>query len=290
MNKIMISQLRQSFDQLVNHVGNTAIEFWYGRELMVELGYDRWENFVKVIGKAGIACKNAGFDSDDHFREVTKMVRIGSGADRKIADVMLTRYACYLIAQNGDPRKETIAFAQTYFALQTRKQEILEERLELQDRLDARQKLKESETELSKNIYERDVDERGFGRIRSKGDAALFGGHSTSVMKQKLGMPERRPLADFLPTVTIAAKNLATEITNHNVTSHDLHGEHPITSEHIQNNHSVRSMLQERGITPENLPPEVDINKLQRKVEKNEQKMIGESRLPKDHLATDKKS
>ena len=236
MNKNLIMQLTQQFEQITRQLTDLPIQFWYARELMIELGYDRWENFAKVIDKARTACANSRNPEDDHFRDVTKMVTLGSGAQRSVSDVMLTRYACYLIAQNGDPRKETIAFAQTYFALQTRKQEFLEERLRLQDRLDARKKLRESETELSRNIYERGIDDKGFGRIRSKGDAALFGGNNTLAMKQRLGMPETKPLADFLPTVTIAAKNLATEITNHNVTQRDLQGEQPITAEYVQNN------------------------------------------------------
>jgi len=209
------------------------------------------------------------------------MVSIGSNTQRSIEDIMLTRYACYLIAQNGDSKKEQIAFAQTYFAIQTRKQELIEQRLELEDRLQARAKLKESETELSKNIYERGVDESGFGRIRLKGDTALFGGNTTQNMKDKLGVPNTRPLADFLPTITITAKNLATEITNYNVKQKNLYGENSITSEHIQNNQSVRGVLGERGIKPEELPPAEDLKKLERKVKSDEKKMIKQSALPK---------
>ena len=281
MDKKIVIKLTHSFNNIVQQVQDEETEFWYAREIMTILGYDRWENFSKVIHKASIACETSGGEVVNHFRGITKMVKIGSRAERSVNDIMLTRYACYLIAQNGDPRKEAIAFAQTYFAIQTRKQELIEERFRLQERLQARQKLTESETELSRNIYERGVDDRGFGRIRSKGDAALFGGHNTSQMKNKLGMPANRPLADFLPTVTIAAKNLAAEITNHNVRENDLQGEHSITSEHVQNNTSVRNMLGERGIKPEELPPEEDIKKLERRVKSTEKKLIKSSELPK---------
>lgn len=248
MNKDLIVRMEGQFDALAHVVPNEDVEFWYARDLQEPLGYVQWRNFQEVIAKARIACENAGVASANHFADISKKVRIGSGAERSIDDVMLTRYACYLVAQNGDPRKEPIAFAQSYFAIQTRKQEVIEERIRLQERLQARQKLRESETELSKNIYERGVDDSGFARIRSKGDAALFGGKTTAAMKQQLNVPKARPLADFLPTVTITAKNLATEITNYNVRRDDLQGEFSITSEHIQNNKSIRAVLLERGI------------------------------------------
>ncbi len=238
------------------------------------LGYSRWENFELVIKKAIIACENAGGNVADHFREVTKMVSIGSGAARNVKDYALTRYACYLIAQNGDSRKNEIAFAQSYFAVQTRKQEIIEDRIRLIERLNAREKLKESEKRLSQNIYERGVDDAGFGRIRSKGDQALFGGFTTKEMKTRLGVRENRPLAGFLPTLTIAAKNLATEMTNYNVEQKDLYGEPLITEEHVQNNSSVRVMLEQRGIKPETLPPAEDLKKLERRVKKDEKKLM----------------
>lgn len=288
MNKQKITQLKSNFDQSLYTLEDTNIEFCYARELMGLLGYDRWENFFKVIGKAKKSCRNSKVEIIDHFRDITKMVTIGSGAERPVADILLTRYACYLVAQNGDSGKDEIAFAQTYFALQTRKQELLEERLVLQSRLDARHKLRESETELSKNIYERGVDNKGFGRIRSKGDTALFGGKNTQTMKKHLDVPLSRPLADFLPTVTIAAKNLATEITNHNVNQHDLQGERAITGEHVQNNQSLRDMLGQRGIKPEKLPAEEDLKKLERRVASDGKKLIKASALPKLGRCDDK--
>jgi DNA-damage-inducible protein D len=281
MDKKTIARLTNSFNAVAQYVSEPDIEFWYARDLQEILGYSEWRNFHNVIEKAKEAAKNSGAMPENHFVDVNKMVKIGSKAEREIDDVMLTRYACYLIAQNGDPRKKEIAFAQTYFALQTRKQELIEEHILLRERLQARQKLVESETELSRNIYERGVDDQGFGRIRSKGDAALFGGYTTAQMKNRLKMPSNRPLADFLPTVTIAAKNLATEITNYNVRQNDLQGERAITGEHVQNNTSVRNMLGERGIKPEDLPPEEDIKKLERRVKSAEKKLIKESELPR---------
>jgi DNA-damage-inducible protein D len=281
MKKELMVRLHAQFDGISNTWPDSEIEFWYARDLQELLGYVQWRNFMDVIEKAKTACANSGANVSNHFADVSKMVPIGSGAERPVDDIMLTRYACYLIAQNGDPRKDQIAFAQSYFALQTRKQEIIEERIQLQERLQARQKLRESETELSRNIYERGVDEQGFGRIRSKGDHALFGGNNTLSMKGHLGVPDNRPLADFLPTVTIAAKNLAAEITNHNVRQHDMLGEASITDEHVQNNRSVRTMLAERGIKPEELPAEEDLKKLERRVKSDEKRLIKGTELPK---------
>jgi DNA-damage-inducible protein D len=282
MDKKRIEQTKQQFDLVLHKDDASDVEFWYARELMVLLGYERWENFDKAIQRAMDSCEVSGIEVENHFREVTKMVPLGSGSKRSVKDYMLTRYACYLIAQNGDPRKEEIAFAQGYFAVQTRKQELIEERIALIERTEARERLRESEKRLSQNIYERGVDDAGFGRIRSKGDQALFGGYTTQQMKNRLGVKETRPLADFLPTLTIAAKNLATEMTNYNVEQKDLQGEKAITSEHVQNNRSVREMLGERGIKPENLPPAEDIKKLERRVKSHDKKIVKQSgQLPK---------
>ena len=279
-----ILQYKSAFDQIAKDVkdddGN-SIEVWYARELQTQLGYVRWENFVVAIGRAMEACKTLGISVDDHFREVTKMVLLGSGSQREVQDFMLTRYACYLIAQNGDPKKEEVAFAQSYFAVQTRKAELIEERLNEIARLDTRERLRASEKQLSRNIFQRGVDDRGFGRIRSKGDQALFGGLTTEQMKQRLGI-KSGALADRLPTLTIAAKNLATEMTNYNVEQKDLHGELSITAEHVQNNRSVRGMLGQRGIKPEQLPAAEDIKKVERRVAKDEKEMQkGTQKLPK---------
>lgn len=279
-NKITIRKLQ--LDELIHIEKYTQVEYWLARELMSVLGYERWENFEKSIRRAKESCESQGIAIEDHFREVTKMVQIGSSAKRKIKDYMLTRYACYLIAMNGDTQKEEIAFAQSYFAVQTRKQELIEERIALIERTQARDKLRESEKRLSQNIYERGVDDAGFGRIRSKGDSALFGGRTTQEMKRKLGVKDNRPLADFLPTLTIAAKNLATEMTNYNVEDKNLQGENAITDEHVQNNSSVREMLGQRGIKPEELPPAEDIKKLERRVKSQEKKLAKEAEAFQD--------
>ena len=284
MDTPKIQQYKNAFDLIAKEIkddANNTIEVWYARELQQVLGYTRWENFVVAISRAIESCKTLKVNVDDHFREVTKMIPTAKGAHRGVQDFMLTRYACYLIAQNGDPKKEEIAFAQSYFALQTRKTELIEERLQQIARLDTRERLRSSEKQLSRNIYERGVDEKGFARIRSKGDYALFGGLTTEQMKQRLGI-KSGALADYLPTLTIAANNLATEMTNYNVEQKNLHGENSITAEHVQNNRSVRGMLGQRGIKPEELPPAEDIKKVERRVAKEEKSIIKETpKLPK---------
>jgi len=268
------SEIRNLFEQFEQAAAVVdKVECWSARELQPLLGYSKWENFEKVIVKAKESCENAGQNISDHFPDVGKMVQIGSGAEKEIPDMLLTRYACYLIAQNGDSRKEQISFAQTYFAVQTRRAELIEQRLLETERVKARLKLQETEKKLSGVIYERGVDDKGFAIIRSKGDQALFG-LSTSVLKSKMNVPESRPVADFLPTVSIKAKDLAAEMTSVNVQSKDLKGVNPITHEHVDNNAAVRSMLIDRGIVPEKLPPAEDVKKVERRLKSEEKKAL----------------
>jgi DNA-damage-inducible protein D len=265
MKKEQIHQLFEQFEQACYEYN--GIECWSARELQEILGYTKWQNFVKVLDKAKTACETAGGLVSDHFADIGKMIELAKGAQREIEDIALSRYACYLVAQNGDATKSEIAFAQTYFAVQTRKQEIIEQRLLDIARVAAREKLSKSEKKLSGIIYERGVDERGFAVIRSKGDQALFAGFSTNDMKRKLDIAESRPLADFLPTLTIKAKDFATELTSHNVIDKDVNGENDISQEHVDNNLAVRKMLEERGVKPEQLSPAEDVKKIQRKLD-----------------------
>ena len=267
-------EIKQLFTQFELAAAELAgVECWSARELQNLLGYSKWENFEKVIQKAKEACKNAGEEMEYHFPDVRKTIAMPKGAEKEINDILLTRYACYLIAQNGDSRKQEIAFAQNYFAVQTRKAELVEERLLAYERLKAREKLSQTEKQLSGILYERGVDSQGFAIIRSKGDKALFK-LNTQTLKQKMGVPDGRPIADFLPTISIKAKDFAAEMTGLNVQSKDLNGQQKIEEEHIDNNLAVREMLTNRGIIPENLPPAVDAKKLQRKLNGDEKKIL----------------
>ena len=266
-----IVQLFEKFENAASEL--EGVECWSARDLQILLGYSKWENFEKVIQKGKDACKNAGEEIAYHFPDVRKMVAIGSGAEKEIDDILLTRYACYLVAQNGDSRKQEIAFAQNYFAVQTRRAELVEQRLLEHERVKAREKLSQTEKQLSGVLYERGVDSQGFAVIRSKGDQALFR-LNTQMLKKKMGVPASRPVADFLPTISIKAKDLAAEMTGLNVQNKDLKGQNMIEKEHIDNNQAVRDMLTKRGIVPENLPPAEDVKKLQRKLDGDEKKLL----------------
>lgn len=275
MKKEFIGELFKQFEEACYDF--EGVECWSARELQKILGYTQWKNFKNVINKAKKSCEKAGEDIADHFADFGKMVQIGSGAQKEINDLALTRYACYLIAQNGDAStKSEIAFAQTYFAVQTRKQEIIEKRLLDVARVMARDKLSQSEKKLSGIIFERGVSNKSFAIIRSKGDQALFGGRTTNDMKRILKIPKNRPLADFLPTLTIKAKDFATELTSHNVVDKDLKGDNQISDEHIENNQEVRRILLRRGVKPEQLPAAEDVKKVERRIKSDDKKILKE--------------
>ena len=271
MKKQIIHKLTVNFESS-SHNTDGGVEFWLARDLQHLLGYDKWDNFKNVISKAKTACEISGQKIVDHFADVGKKVSLGSGAEKEIDDIMLTRYACYLIAQNGDSRKQEIAFAQTYFAVQTRKAEIIEQKILEYERVQARNKLAETEKELSQVIFEQTGGNQNFALIRSKGDHALFN-KTTQQMKDKWGI-KNKPLADFMPTILLKAKDFATEITIFNAKDKKMQTENQISKEHISNNKSVRNTLISRGITPENLPPEEDVKKIERKLKKEEKKTL----------------
>jgi len=271
MEKEQILELFRRFEATASEV--EGVECWSAREMQTLLGYSKWENFENVIEKAKESCRNAGEEVSNHFPDIRKTIPMPKGAEKEIDDILLTRYACYLIAQNGDSRKEEISFAQNYFAVQTRRAELIEQRVLEYERVKAREKLIQTEKNLSGILYERGVDNYGFALIRSKGDQALFR-LATPQLKRKMGVPNNRPIADFLPTISIKAKDLAAEMTSINVQNKDLRGQSPIEKEHIDNNHAVRDMLTKRGIVPENLPPAEDVKKLQRKLEGEEKKLL----------------
>jgi DNA-damage-inducible protein D len=269
MEKKIIQSLTNNFESFA-HKTDDGVEFWLARDLQHLLGYSKWENFQNVISKAKTACELSGQNILDHFPDVRKMVDIGSGAEKEIDDIMLTRYACYLVAQNGDSKKEEIAFAQTYFAVQTRKVEIIEQKLLEAERVQARNKLAETEKDLSQVIFQQTGGEKNFALIRSKGDKALFN-KTTKQMKGRWNI-KNKPLADYMPTILLKAKDFATEITIFNARNYNMNTENKISSEHVTNNKSVRKTLISRGIIPENLRPEEDIKKLEKKIKLEEKK------------------
>jgi DNA-damage-inducible protein D len=281
MKQELIASLHRTFEDAVHVEGD--VEYWLARELQRLLGYANWQNFVRVVDDAKVACEKAGGCVEDHFTDANKMIGLGKGAARRVQDIALTRYACYLIAQNGDPRKTEIAFAMNYFAVQTRKQELVEKRIAEFERVQARGKLSTSQKALSNALFERGIDGAGFSRILSRGDQALFGGLDTQDMKDRLGVPEHRPLADFLPTITIKAKDFANEVTHMQVKQQDLRDEPGITTEHVRNNEDVRKILTDRNIRPEALPPGEDVRRVERRLKAEEKK------LPRVGSATSKR-
>jgi len=272
MKTDLIHSLTQDFESFAQTT-DSGVEFWLARDLQHLLGYVQWRNFILVVNKAKTACEVSRHEISDHFADVSKMVELGSGSVREIEDIMLTRFACYLIAQNGESAKSEIAFAQTYFAVQTRRAELIEQHLVEAERVQARQKLKQTESELSAVIDELTGGGQNFALIRSKGDQALFG-KSTQAMKEKWSVPENRPLADYAPTIILKAKDFAAEITIHNARTYEMNRESRISKEHVTNNKAVRDTLLSRGITPEDLAPVEDVKKVARRLTATEKKAL----------------
>jgi len=272
MQKNVIHSLTGNFESYANQTQD-GVDFWMARDLQHLLSYTKWGNFQSVISKAKTACELSGEEIDNHFADVGKMVTIGSGAEKEIPDIMLTRFACYLIAQNGDPRKTTISFAQRYFATQTRKAELIEQKLLEHERVNSRAKLKATEKELSEVIFEQTGGNDNFAIIRSKGDQALFG-KTTKQMKARWGLANNKQLADHMPTILLKAKDFATEITIFNAKNLNMKTEGAISKEHVTNNKKIRETLINRGITPENLKPEEDISKIERRLKSEEKKSL----------------
>lgn len=271
MKKEIIQSLTKNFEEFANKT-NEGIEFWLARDLQNLLGYEKWSNFLNVVEKAKISCQTNKQEPSYHFADAGKTIEMPKTAVREVDDIMLTRYACYLVAQNGDPRKEEIAFAQTYFALQTRKAELIEQKILEHERVQARHKLAKTEKELSQVIFQQTGSDKNFALIRSKGDQALFS-KTTAQMKDRWKIKADKPLADHMPTILLKAKDFATEITIFNAKENKMGNENQISNEHITNNKTVRETLISRGITPENLPPEDDIKKLERKLQGESKKI-----------------
>jgi DNA-damage-inducible protein D len=272
MKTELIHSLTETFEGHAQQT-DSGVEYWLARDLQHLLGYSKWDNFVSVVSKAKTACEVSGHKASDHFADVGKTIQMPKGATKEVPDIMLTRYACYLIAQNGDPKKQEIAFAQTYFAAQTRRAELIELRLLEAERVSARRKLSVTEKELSDVIFEQTGGEQNFALIRSKGDQALFN-KNTQAMKAQWKVPDNRPLADFAPTIILKAKDFATEITIFNAREHGMKSESEVSQEHVTNNQAVRNTLLERGIRPESLPPAEDVKKVERRLASEEKKSL----------------
>ncbi len=261
------------------------MEFWSARDLMPMLGYTKWQKFTEVIERAKAACKLSGQNIDDHVTGAGKMIATGKGATRKIEDFFLTRYAFYLIAQNGDPRKPEIALAQTYFATQTRKQELLEQRDMESKRLDARAKLRETESKIESTVYERGIKYPvEFATFKNKHIEALYGGISASQLKKIRKIPPKRSLADFDSHVELKAKDFALAMTDHNIKEKDIRGKEAMNTEVVKNSRETRQALLNRGIKPEHIKPEEDLKLVESRKNKEAKRIAGKANTPNRRL------